>query len=407
MLVARRRVAEAPVIVGAGPYGLSVAAHLRAAGVPFHLVGEPLESWRSFMPPGMVLKSEPFASNLWDPARRFTFERFCAERRIPYRRIRDPLALVRFLEYADWFRQSAVGALQRDKVRRIRRIGRTFELELASGGALETEQVILATGHMPFCHVPDELSRLPEPLCLHSTRISDPKAFTGRDVTIIGAGQSALETAALLHEAGASVRVLARARAFKWNRTFPPPPHRTVWECIREPEAGLGPGWRSLAVSECPRLFRAVFPPDKRHRYVATSWGPSGAWWLHERVVGRFELLPEHRVRSGEAVGEQVRLHVDNRGGAVELCTDHVIAATGFRIDIERLEILDPALRSQIAREGAAPVLNARSESSVPGLFILGLPSAPTFGPVMRFMFGAKHVAPILARHLRGLRRVA
>lgn len=399
--------AEVPVIVGAGPYGLSVAAHLRSAGIPFHLIGEPLESWRSFMPQGMVLKSEPFASNLWDPGRRFTFERFCAERRIPFRRIRDPLNLARFLDYAEWFRQSAVGELQRDRVRRIRRIGRTFELELASGGGLEAEQVVLATGHMPFCHIPAELSRLPEPLCVHSTRVGDPAAFAGRDVTIVGAGQSALETAALLREAGASVRVLARARAFKWNRTTPPPPRRTVWERIREPEAGLGPGWRSLAVSECPRLFRAMFPPDKRHRYVATSWGPSGAWWLHDRVVGRLELLPEHRIRSAEAMGDGVRLRVDNGGGALELRTDRVIASTGFRIDVERLEILDPAVRAQIAREGTAPALNARFESSVPGLFIIGLPSAPTFGPVMRFMFGAKHVAPILARQFRDFRRAA
>ena len=187
-------------VVGAGPYGLSVAAHLRVAGVPHEIFGEPLESWRDFMPQGMVLKSEPFASNLWDPARRFTYEKFLAENGIAYRPVNDPIPVERFLEYGDWFRRHAVGEVRRVKVRRVARADGAFSLELDDGTVAKARRVILATGHMGFRHVPDELKGLPDGMCLHSTALHDLRQFAGRDVTVIGGGASALESLALLHQ---------------------------------------------------------------------------------------------------------------------------------------------------------------------------------------------------------------
>jgi thioredoxin reductase len=386
-------------IIGAGPYGLSIAAHLRAAGLPFEIFGTPLESWRAFMPQGMLLKSEPFASSLWDPKRNFTLERFSAERKIHYQRSRNPVSLTQFLDYAEWFRQGAVGEIHEVKIRRIRRNSHTFSLELADGSSLEARRVILATGQMPFRHVPAEISDLPEPLCKHSTLLGDVKAYSGRDCTIIGAGQSALESAALLHEAGATVRVLARVDRINWN--CKPMLHRTLVDWIREPEAGLCAGWGCLAVSEFPRLFRRLFPADKRRRYVATSFGPAIAWWLRERVEGKIDLLFCHQIQSVNDEGGRLRLVVKGPEGLKEVLTDQLIAATGFKINLDRLDYLDPALKKNIAREEYAPVLDASFETSVPGLFLVGPVSAPTFGPVMRFMFGAKHAAPILAWRLR------
>jgi thioredoxin reductase len=391
------------VIVGAGPYGLSIAAHLRAAGLPFQIFGPPLESWRSFMPVGMALKSEPFASNLWDPQRRFTLERFSRERQLPYQPTGKAVPLTRFLEYADWFRLSAVGEVRDVKVRSVRRESQNFVLDLETGESVGARRVILATGHMAFCFVPPELIDLPEPYCLHSTRLGDLRTFAGRDVTIIGAGQSALESAALLHEAGATVHLVARTKQLNWNT--PPKTTRSLLEAIREPESGLAQGWRSLALAELPQVFRRVFPAEKRHRFVASSWGPSGSWWLRDRFEGRIDTILGTRIRSARESQGRVCLGIENSNGTSELWTDHVIAATGFRVDLDRLAYLDPALKGSIAREGLAPRLDARFETSVPGLFIVGVPSAPTFGPVMRFMFGAKHVAPVLARRLRAVSR--
>jgi FAD-dependent urate hydroxylase len=388
------------VIVGAGPYGLSIAAHLRAADLPFQIFGSTLESWRAFMPVGMVLKSEPFASNLWDPGRRFTLERFAAERKLPYKHSGRPLSLADFLDYAEWFQQRAVGEPNPAKVQRIAARAGEFALEFAGQSPIRARRVILATGHMPFRYVPQELAGLPEPLCFHSTRIGDVRAFSGRDVTIVGAGQSALESAALLHEAGAAVRLIARTDHIIWNPA-PNPKRRSFIDAIRQPESGLGFGWRSVAVCELPQVFRRLFPAAKRHRFVAGSWGPTGAWWLKERFENRINTILGARIRSASLAGDRVRLLVEQPTGPREIETDHVICGTGFKVDMDRMEVLEAGLRSKIARESSAPLLDAHFETSIRGLFIVGIASAPTFGPVMRFMFGAKHVGPALARHLR------
>ena len=73
-------------IIGAGPYGLSIAAHLRSLGIPFRIFGTPVDTWRRHMPAGMSLKSDGFASCLSDPDDKGTLEAYCAERGIPYHR---------------------------------------------------------------------------------------------------------------------------------------------------------------------------------------------------------------------------------------------------------------------------------------------------------------------------------
>jgi thioredoxin reductase len=386
-------------LIGAGPYGLSIAAHLKARGLPYQMFGTPLVSWRKYMPEGMVLKSERFASNLWDPARRFTLERYSAERRERYQPVGLPLPLATFLDYADWFRDHA-GVEARDvQVTRIERAPAGFRLALADGATLTSRRVVLATGHMAYRVLPPELAHLPAPRLLHTALLGDVKSYRGRDVTVIGAGQSALESAALLHEAGARVRVLARGREFGWNLPSKP---RGLMERIIAPDAGVASGWKSFAISELPRVFRWYFPAAKRHRFVAGSYGPSGSWWLRERVEGRCELVPGAIVRAAEPLGGQVRLVVERAAGRSEILTDHVIAGTGFKVDVDRLDYLDAGLRAALVREGPGiAALDAHFETSVPGLFIVGVTSAPVFGPIMRFMYGAKHVAPVLARRLR------
>lgn len=386
-------------VIGAGPYGLSVAAHLRGAGVAHEIFGEPLESWQSFMPQGMVLKSEPFALNLSDPARRFSYERFLAARGVAYKRVLDPVPLDRFVEYGHWFRRQAVGDVRRVKVRRVARSDGVFRLELEDGTVATARRVVLATGHMGFRKVPDELLGLPEAMCSHSTALDDLRGFAGRDVTVVGAGASALETLALLHEAGATTRLVARREQINWNPRLGP--DRTVLERIRAPWIGIAPGWRAWAVSELPFVYRRVFAPAKRHRYFLSSWGPAGAWWLRERVEGRIDLLLGHRLASARVVDGRVRLGLTGPGGASEIVTDYVVAATGFDVALERIHCLDPGLRAQIAREGRYARLSARFETSVSGLFIVGLAAAPVFGPVQRFVFGTKHAAPAVTTALR------
>lgn len=386
-------------IVGAGPYGLSIAAHLKAKRQPFQIFGSPMESWRKFMPAGMILKSEPFASNIWDPGRRFTLEQYCRSHKLTYQAVGNPVTLGLFLEYAEWFRRNTQQDPLERRVVALRRSGSGFALSFADGSQATSRHVVLATGHLSYSMTPPELSHLPESLFVHSSRLGEVSSYAGRDVTIIGGGQSALETAALLHEAGARVRVLARRRSIAWNGPSKP---RPFFERILRPDAGIASGWKSVAISELPRTFRRVFAPAKRHRFVADAFGPSGAWWLRDRVDGRFELSPGSSVAAAAPADSRLRLSVASSDGYREIVTDQIIAATGYRVDIERLQYLDPGLVREIRREaGGIPQLSATFETSVPGLFMVGLTSSPVFGPIMRFMYGAKHVAPILANRLR------
>jgi FAD-dependent urate hydroxylase len=387
-------------IVGAGPYGLSLAAHLRARGMPYELLGTPMESWRSYMPEGMLLKSERFASNLWDPHRRYTLQRYCASRALPYQRVGDPLSRTLFLEYAEWFRQQAVGEPRDVRVAQLRRVTGGFGVQLADGATFTSRRVVLATGHMAFGVLPAELAALPEPLAVHSTRIKDVRHYAARDVCIIGAGQSALETAALLHESGARVRVLVRRGRVEWN---PPSKPRSILARILTPDAGVASGWKSVAISELPRVFRWRFDPQRRHRFVAGSYGPSGSWWLRDRVLNRAELMLNSQVHGATLAsgvsGNGVILHMNDGS---QLRTDHVVAATGFRVNIDALKYLEPSLAQDLVREAPGiPALSSCFETSVPGLFIVGVASAPVFGPIMRFMYGAKHAAPILTAALK------
>jgi FAD-dependent urate hydroxylase len=386
-------------IIGAGPYGLSVAAHLRAAGLLFELLGTPLESWRTYMPEGMVLKSERFASNLWDLDRRYTLKRYCEYKGLPYQPVGSPLPLADFLNYADWFRREAVGEPRDVKVTQLRRVAGGFALKLADGASFTSRRVVLATGHLAFRSVPAELAALPEPLVMHSARIGNVRQYAGREVCVVGAGQSALETAAILHENGARVRLVARCARLEWN---PPSKPRSLLARLQEPDAGVATGWKSWAISELPRVFRWYFPPERRHWFVARAYGPSGSWWLRERVAEKVAVQLSTKLLSAARANGSVHLRVQGPAGESEISADHVIAATGYKVDIDRLEYLEEALAQSIAREaGGIPRLDSRFQTSVPGLFIVGVATAPVFGPIMRFMYGAKHVAPVVAARLK------
>lgn len=386
-------------ILGAGPYGLSIAAHLKARRRPYQMFGSPMESWRKHMPEGMFLKSEPFASNLWDPGRRFTLERYCRAHGLPYQPVGRPTALELFLKYAEWFRHNTQDDPLDKRVVALQRSGKGFTLRFADGDLATSRRVVLATGHLAYRVAPPELSDLPEPLVSHSSRMRELRYYAGRDITVVGAGQSALETAALLREAGSQVRVLVRRGRIEWNGLSKP---RPLHERILAPDAGVASGWKSVAISELPRAFRRLFAPEKRHRFVAGSYGASGSWWLRDRIDGHVDISLGSHIEAASLADGRVQLRIASPEGTRELMTDHVIAATGYHVDIERLAYLDAGLVADIRREaGGIPALSSTFETSVPGLFIVGLSSSPVFGPIMRFMYGAKHVAPILARRLQ------
>jgi thioredoxin reductase len=380
-------------IVGAGPYGLSIAAHLKKKGIPFRIFGPPMDTWISHMPKGMCLKSDGFASDLYDPERAFTLKTFCREHGLPYADMGLPVRLQTFTSYGLEFCQRMAPELENKFVVEIRRNkDHGFAVELESGEICHAARVILAVGITHFEYIPENLSSLPERFLTHSARHHDLQKFSGKNVVVIGGGASALDLAGLLHQAGANVQLAARKAELNFH-SRPTGKPRSWWKRLRHPDSGLGPGLRSRFYANIPWAFR-LLPERVRLNVVKRALGPSGGYFIHDMVVGKVPLLLGYTTESAEVRGENVHLHLRAQDGSSrEVIAEHVIAATGYRVKLDRLSFLSEDIRSRIRTTSDSPLLSRRFESSVPGLYFAGLAAANSFGPVMRFAFGAGFAA--------------
>jgi thioredoxin reductase len=389
-------------IVGAGPYGLSIASHLRARGVEFRIFGRPMHTWRAGMPTGMQLKSEAFATDLSDPAGSFTLRRFLAGRGGVDADESKAVRLESFVAYGMAFQKRFVPEIEDRTVRLIARTPAGFRLDFADGDSISAGRVLLAIGLTSFGYLPPELHGLPRELVSHSADHGDLEVFRGREVIVLGGGSSAVETATLLHERGAAVRLVTRRATIRFQ---PPPLRRPLWRRALRPLSGIGYGWHSQIAASAPQLFR-LLPDDLRLRGVARYLAPAPGWFVKERFVGRVSHLAGYAIEAAEARGPQVELRLSGSdGSALSLRSDHVIAATGYRLELDRLGILAEDLRRQIRIIAGAPLLSASFESSVPGLYFVGPLSANCFGPAMRFVLGADFTSRRLGGHLAAARR--
>ncbi|MET8943909.1 NAD(P)-binding domain-containing protein [Streptomyces sp. NPDC004542] len=385
------------LVVGAGPYGLSIASHAAAAGLNLRVLGRPMASWRDHMPRGMFLKSEPWASNLADPQGRWRLDAYCATRGLAARHA-EPIPVEEFAAYGLWFAHHAVPPVDERMVSRVTAHPAGFEAVTEDGEVLHARTVALAVGVMPFVEVPSPLRGLHPAYISHSSHHGDLGRFRDKDVTVIGGGQAALETAALLAEQGTRVRVMARADRLCWNGV-PPALQRPWWQSARAPHSGLGCGWRNWFYAERPNLFHRL-PEQTRARVSATALGPAGAWWVRDRVERAVEVVLGREVTAARVVPNGVQLEtVSRHGERHSLETEHVIAATGFRATLDRLDLLSGELRGSLlmAADGS-PAVGRQFESSHHGLFLAGLLTASAFGPAMRFVQGATFTATTLVR---------
>jgi hypothetical protein len=383
-------------IIGAGPYGLSLAAHLAAAGVPFRIFGRPMQTWREHMPVGMSLKSEGFASNLSDPAGALSLERYCAERGLPYAHTSLPVPLATFRAYGLEFQRRFAPDLIQSDVVALTRNGPDFAVRLEDNQTVQCHRVVVAVGITHFAAMPAELKDLSSALVTHSGAHNAFDQFSGRTIAVIGAGASAVDIAVLAHKAGARVHLVTRRARVEFHH---PPAPRSLAARLRRPETGLGPSWKSWFYTSMPFAFHAL-PERMRQRLVRTHLPPAGCWFTQEEFVANATVHSRTRIAEAAAVGAQVTLTLAQGDGSLQaLRVDHVIAATGYRPDIGRLPFLDPALASAIAVCNGSPVLSTNFESSARGLHFIGLAAANSFGPMLRFTYGAAFAAKRLSRH--------
>jgi thioredoxin reductase len=363
--------------------------------------GRPLELWRRHMPKGMLLRSHWWATNLSDPSGRYGFGRFLESSPVYQRTY--PVPIDAFLEYGCWFQKHAVPDIDETYVSTVAKHDDGFVLTLEDGREIDSQTVVVATGPRYYANRPQEFRRLPPAFVSHTSDHSDLSIFNGKRVAVVGAGQSAIESAALLHERGATVDIVSR-RPIQWlerDRTA----ERGLLERILAPANGLAPGWINWFLEQRPYVFYRLGQEMKDRQNA--HWTATAAAWLKHRVLGNVMLHEGTVVHSTTAAGDRLRLTLSDRA---TLDVDHIMLATGYSVDLNSLALLDPVLRSEIRTLGNRPWLNGWFESSVPGLYFVGLASVHAFGPLYRFVAGcpaaASRVAASVAKTVR-VRRFA
>lgn len=379
-------------ILGAGPYGLAAAAAVQGGGHAVKVLGDAMSFWDG-MPEGMLLRSPYVASSIGSPRGPLSLDGYAAATGTTVSR---PIPLEQFVDYGRWFQKRAVPELDPREVVRVESVGEGFRLVLDDDTELATRRVLVAAGIGAFPRIPQLFRELPAERVSHASAHRDLSAFRGRRVLVIGAGQSALEYAALLAEGGADTQIAARADFVHWLRPMSSRLRRLgpVSTLLYAP-AEVGPPGLSRLV-EAPNLVRRM-PADRRHQLDRRSIRPAGAAWLRNRIVGRVPLVLHREVTAAQV--DAAGLAVQFSDGASTV-VDHILLATGYQVDLSRYSFLSEDLRARVRQDNGYPLLARGFESSVPGLHFLGAPSAWTFGPLMRFVAGTEFTATELGRLL-------
>jgi cation diffusion facilitator CzcD-associated flavoprotein CzcO len=379
-------------VVGAGPYGLSLGAHLNSVGIDTRVLGRAMSFWREHMPKGMKLRSPWAATHIVDPDNLLSLDAWAAVTSLGRP---DPLPLEDFVRYGEWFQATALPDLDTRNVARIEASGRGFTLTLDDGASMRTRRVVVAMGLANQEVRPAAFSGLPIDVVSHAADHADLGIFRGQHVAVIGRGQSACESAALLAEAGAEVTMICRGPVHWLGAETSGNAHRRdlYWRLhkLLATKSGVGPFPLNWA-NEQPDLIRRL-SPEWRAWLNKKSLRPGAAGWVRPRVAG-VAIEAGRAILGARQSGVGITLRLDNDMRSF----DHALLATGYRIDIARLGILTPELVAKVATDDGSPVLAGGYESSVPGLHFVGSAAVRSYGPLLRFVWGAGYAARTVTR---------
>jgi len=396
-------------VLGAGPYGLSVASHLRRSKfMDLRVLGEPMSFWERHMPAGMLLRSPRVASNIPDPARRLTLDTYekgngnrFAVKAPPTvtedfvgREMAKQVPLQDFIKYGHWFMRQADLPIDSRVVSNVELAWGGFRLVFEDGKSLEAGRVVVAAGIAPFAHIPETFAGLPSWLVSHTSHHNDLSKFRDKEVLVIGGGQSALESAVLLDEGGACAEVLVREPVVRWLRIKHRWMHGKMAAWMFYGPADVGPPGISLLVQR-PNLYRRL-PRTTQDLWGTRAIRPAASCWVGARTVN-VRIHTARFVVWARPEGERVRVRLNDGS---ERVFDHVLLGTGYRVDIERYPFLSAQVLAKIERVGGFPVLDQGFETSLPGMHFVGAPAAWSFGPLMRFVAGAEFASPAVAHRI-------
>ena len=378
-------------IIGAGPYGLSAAAHLKAKGLGVRVFGEPMEFWADKMPEGMLLRSPRVASNLSDPGSRFTIEAFEAAAGL---KPSAPVPLETFVAYGRWFRQQLSAEMDPTNVAQVSRENSLFKLTLRNGTSVRSRRVVVAAGIGHFNRKPDVFSQLPAALASHCYEGRKIAELAGKRVAVIGAGQSALESAALLHEAGSEVEIIAKIQELRWLGQHSWLHRLGPISAALYSKHDVGPLGISRLVA-MPNVVSCI-PMGLRDKIRKRAVRPIGSKWLRPRLA-HTKASVGRAVRAARSAGDEVILKLDDGS---ERRVDHVLMGTGYDVDIARYDFLSPDLVRDVQQLNGYPDLKPGFRSSVAGLHFIGATAARSFGPLLYFVTGTEFASRALTSYI-------
>lgn len=381
-------------VVGAGPFGLSVGACLTRHAV--RVFGQSMKTWATTMPRDMLLRSAWSETSLAAPGGAGTIDSWAEHEGIART---GPIPLETFLAYADWFRQQFVRDHDPADIVGVERTHDSFRLRTSAGEELAARRLVLAVGVTPFPYAPPAFATLDDPRVRFATEVTDHLHLEGRRVVVVGGGQAALESAGLAARAGANVELVTRS-PIRWfadrEPDRPRSPARQRLYRLAYPAVGYGPPPLNRLVLH-PDLY-AHLPSQLKRRLTARLLRPGGSPWLRTLVDGHVTVTEGRTIDAVEPGPDDLRLRLSD-GSARHV--DDAIVATGYRCDLNRLGFLDPQLTAGLRLNGGWPELDRHFRSSDPDLFFVGYPAEGRFGPISRFVLGARFTANRVADALR------
>lgn len=371
------------LIIGAGPFGLTLAAHLKQQDIDHLVVGKPMEFWEKNMPEGMYLRS----GCDWhlDVSGKYTMEAFLVQKQLSVADV-EPIALAFYLEYVRWFVEQTQPNIRASYVTDLKKTAQGFVATLEDGSLVAAQNVVVAVGFQYFTYTPDELMAvLPPGRYKHTCHAVHLDQYAHKRVLIIGGRQSAFEWTALLCEKEAAhVHVCYRHETPQFAAAH--------WGWVMDVVNNIG---------EQPEWFRSLNDEEKEHyRYRLWAEGRLKVEpWLDERVhQATVSLHPQTHVVSTEITSANtIKVGLSNNE---ILEVDEIITATGYKVDTHKVPFLNPLLLAELQCTNGFPCLDTHFQSNIPGLFFTSFMAGQDFGPFFGFTIAVRTAAKLIAQEL-------
>ncbi|WP_108670323.1 NAD(P)-binding domain-containing protein [Peribacillus acanthi] len=361
------------IIVGAGPYGISLAAHAVANKLEYKLFGYPMDFWKNQMPQDMFIRTPHDFVSFSDPLEQWTIHNYALETGTL---LETPLPRPVFVDYASWFAEKTGITFSPVLVSNVEQKDGYFTVRTETGEEYQTKNVIVATGVEHYKYLPESMKEVSSNLLSHTSGYTDFSQFKGKKVAVIGSGQSAWEAAGLLNREQAEVELIYRRKGPNYAGS-------------RENE---------ILLRDLGEVFYTLPLKEKK-----TMWGQSPgsvAHFLEKYVEGLVPQTGEVGIESLTPISDdEIKITLTN---GEEKKVNHIIVATGFRINLDRVPFMDQKLLQKIEREELPqfPKLSEFFESNIQGLYFAGPLSSHSHGPTFRFILGLKKTSSTILKSI-------